>query len=137
MTDPYSPRTPASPLPATPLAALRILARGSGHRIQLASIELAQARIHAITSGVIGAFAIGLSLIAGFSITLCIAAMVWESPNRMMWLTSICLVYVALAAAVVAILLRRMMAWRPFTETTHQLISDYQCLRQLIDQAAL
>jgi uncharacterized membrane protein YqjE len=136
MTDPMS-SVPPSPASATPLGALRILARGTGHRIQLATIELAQARMHAITSGVIGGFAIGLSLIAGFSITLCIAAMVWESPHRMMWLTSITFVYVALAAAVVAILLKRMIAWRPFSETTHQLLEDYQCLRQLIDRAAL
>lgn len=135
MTDPTTP-CPGSPNAATPLAAVRILARGTGHRIQLASVELAQARIHAITSGVIAGFGIGLALIAGFSITLCIAAMVWESPNRMAWLTSITFVYVALAAAVVGILIKRMMTWRPFSETTNQLIQDYQCLRQLIDQAA-
>lgn len=134
MTDPYSASVP--PVSGTPLAALRILARGTGHRIQLAGVELAQARLHAITSGVIAGFAIGLALIAGFSITLCIAAMVWESPNRMIWMTGMCVVYVLLAAAVVMILLRRMLAWRPFSETTHQLIEDYQCLRQMIDQAA-
>jgi uncharacterized membrane protein YqjE len=136
MTDPMNPASP-SPASATPLGALRILARGTGHRIQLATVELAQARIHAITSGVIAGFAIGMSLIAGFSITLCIAAMVWESPHRMMWLTSITLVYVAAAAAIVAVLLKRMLSWRPFSETTHQLIEDYRCLRQMIDQAAL
>lgn len=106
--------------------------RPVAHRTELATIELAEARGHAQTSALLlGACAI-LCLFAGFTFTLTVAALVWDSPHRGAWLAGLCAGYLLGAAGAALGLRRRLQLWAPFAELRTQLQQDYHCLSRLI-----
>src|SRR5512142_2558151 len=52
------------------------------HRVELAVLEAADARDHALLTGVLVGGAMALGLLAGFAGTLLVAALVWNEPWR-------------------------------------------------------
>lgn len=102
------------------------------HRTELATIELVEARRHAQTSALLlGACAL-LFLFAGFTFTLTLTALVWDSPHRGAWLAGLCAVYLLGAIASALSLRWRLQHWAPLAELRTQLQQDYQCLSRLI-----
>ncbi len=123
-----------APRPQFPPAevALSLLANGTSHRAQLATLELGEARDHA-TGSLLLASAVGvLTLLAGFALTLLAAALVWASPHREWWLAGMTVCYLAIAGGAAAALNRRLRTWQPLAETHHQLLEDCECLRHLL-----
>ncbi|HET7537637.1 MAG TPA: phage holin family protein [Candidatus Didemnitutus sp.] len=112
--------------------ALSLLVEGSVHRAELAVLELSEARGHVTRSLLLAAGTGTLVLLAGFALTLLIAALVWASPQREWWLAGIALVYVLAAVLAAVALRRRLQLWRPLAEIQHQLSQDCACLRQLL-----
>jgi uncharacterized membrane protein YqjE len=126
-----------SPRPRRPSLgeAYGLLGDSLDHRAQLASLELAEARDHLVVSAVIAAGTIGLALVTGFAVTLLVAGLVWDSPNRGWWLGGLAALYLLGTVGTGLALRRRLKTWRPLSETAFQLQQDQTCLRNLIKTA--
>jgi uncharacterized membrane protein YqjE len=137
MVSSHAPATaPSRPqLPAAGVA-LGLLSEAVAHRAELAAIELSEAREHATGSALLAAGTAALVLCTGFALTLLVASLVWDLPNRGWWLAGLCLAYLATAATAAFLLMRRLRTWRPLGEIQGQLQQDYQCLSLLIKSAA-
>jgi uncharacterized membrane protein YqjE len=122
---------PRPQLPA-PGVAFSLLGESLDHRRELISVEVGEARDHAIVSTVLAAGTAALILFTGFAVTLLLASLVWESPHRVGWMVGVCFVYGGGAAWVGSVLVRRLRSWRPLHETHSQLEQDFQCLSKLI-----
>jgi uncharacterized membrane protein YqjE len=123
--------TPRPQLPA-PGVAFSLLGESAHHRAELASLEIAEARDHAITSTVLAAGTAALALFTGFALTLLLASLAWDSPHRIWWLAGLCILYLVGAVVTGVALVRRLRSWRPLEETQSQLQQDFQCLSKLI-----
>ena len=110
---------PRPQLPA-PGVAFSLLGESLDHRRELASLEVVEARDHAIV------------LLLGFAITLLVASIVWDGPHRVAWMVGVCLVYGGGAVGSGSLLLKRLRTWHPLQETQSQLEQDFQCLSKLI-----
>lgn len=119
-----------------PRVALELFSESVTHRAELAALELEEAREHAAGSTLLAGAVAALALFAGFALTLLVASLVWELPNRGWWLGGLCGVYVAGTVTAGLVLARRLRAWRPLGETQAQLQQDYQCLRHLLKSIA-
>lgn len=130
--------SPSSPPPELPAArvALGLLGESAAHRVELAVLELGEARDHALASTLLAAAAGALALLTGFALTLLLASLVWEDPHRGWWLGGLSAVYLITAAAAAILLQRRLRDWQPLRETGQQLREDQQCLSQLLKSAA-
>jgi uncharacterized membrane protein YqjE len=115
--------------------ALALFGESVAHRVELANLELKEAREHVIVSVTIAGAAGALSLLTGFACTLTIASVVWDQPHREWWLTGLATVYLIAALAAAHWLSRRLRTWQPFEDTQRQLHQDHQCLRDLIKTA--
>lgn len=111
---------------------LPLLSESIAHRTELASIELDEARTHAIDSSLLAGATCVLLLLAGFALTLLVAALVWDSPYRGWWLTGLCAAYLVAAGTTFWRLKKRLRTWRPFAETQSQIQLDFQCLNTLL-----
>lgn len=133
----HAPAPAAPERPAWPDAneALPLLAESAEHRAELAALELAEARRHALVSLLLAVTAAVLLLLAGMALTLLVAALVWTSPYRAWWLAGLALLHLGLAASAAAALRRRLHGWRPLAETCTQLREDYRCLHELLVRA--
>jgi uncharacterized membrane protein YqjE len=118
-------------LPASGVA-FSILSESVAHRAELASLELGEARDHALVSTLLAAGTAAMVLFSGFAITLLLASLVWESPHRGWWLAGLCAAYLGTALWAGLALVRRLRTWRPLEETQTQLQEDFQCLNKLI-----
>lgn len=127
LTDPK----PRSRLPA-PGVAFSLFSESVSHRAELASVEVGEARDHAMVSTLLAVGTVVLALFTGFAITLLFASLVWDSPHRVWWLTGLCAIYLGSAFLTGFTLVKRLRTWRPLSETTSQLNQDFQCLSQLI-----
>ena len=121
-------------LPA-PGVALSLFTESVAHRAELASVEVTEARDHALVSTLLAAGTAMLALFTGFAITLLLASLVWDSPHRVAWLTGLCFAYLAAAVSTGFSLVKRLRSWRPLSETQTQLQEDFQCLSKLIKSA--
>lgn len=121
------PRIPA------PGEVVSLLSEAAGHRLDLAQLELSEARDHALVSGLLAAVATVLGLLAGLAITLLIAALLWETEHRNWWLAGLCLLYLAISLGAGCALMRRLRQWRPLAETKFQLDQDGQCLNRIMN----
>lgn len=115
-----------------PGVAFSLFSESVAHRAELASVEVGEARDHALVSTLLAVGTVVLALFTGFAITLLLASLVWDSPHRIWWLTGLCLTYLASAFLTGLALVKRIRTWRPMSETTSQLQEDFQCLSQLI-----
>jgi len=122
---------PRPRLPA-PGEAFSLLSESAAHRAELASLEVEEARDHALVSVLLAAGTAALTLFTGFAVTLLLASLAWDSPNRAWWLTGLCAAYLGAALVGGFTLSRRLRDWRPLNETQAQLQEDFQCLSQLI-----
>jgi uncharacterized membrane protein YqjE len=120
------PRMPA------PGVAFSLFSESVAHRAELASVEVGEARDHALVSTLLAAGTVVLALFTGFAVTLLLASLVWDSPHRVWWLTGLCAIYLGSAFLTGFALVKRLRTWRPLSETTSQLHEDFQCLSQLI-----
>ena len=121
-------------LPA-PGVAFSLLGEAAEHRTELASLEIADARDHALVSSLLAAGTAALVLFTGFAITLLLASLVWDSPSRVWWLVGLCVIYLGGAFWTGFALVHRLRTWRPLNETRSQLQEDFQCLSKLIKSA--
>ncbi|HEY4302711.1 MAG TPA: phage holin family protein [Candidatus Didemnitutus sp.] len=128
---------PAANRPQIPAAGefIGLFTESVAHRAELAVLELDEARDHAMVSTVMAGVALTLVLFTGIGFTFLVAGMVWDSPNRTMWLGGLCSVYLVAAVIAGILLTHRLRTWRPLGETQSQLQRDYQCLSQLFRQA--
>ncbi len=115
-----------------PGVAFSLFSESVAHRAELASVEVGEARDHALVSTLLAAGTIVLALFTGFAVTLLLASLVWDSPHRIWWLTGLCAIYLGSALATGFTLVKRLRTWRPMSETTSQLQEDFQCLSHLI-----
>jgi uncharacterized membrane protein YqjE len=122
---------PRPQLPA-PGVAFSLLGESLDHRRELASLEVVEARDHAIVSTLLAAGTAVLVLLLGFAITLLVASIVWDGPHRVAWMVGVCLVYGGTAVGSGSLLLKRLRTWHPLEETQSQLEQDFQCLSKLI-----
>ncbi|HEX2861934.1 MAG TPA: phage holin family protein [Lacunisphaera sp.] len=134
-TTPSSPATERPQLPS-PGIALGLLSDSMAHRAELAGLEFEEAREHIAGSTLLAGAAVILSLCTGFAVTLLVAGLVWDRPDRAWWLAGLCVLYLAGAAGTAFALSRRLRNWRPLGETQNQLQADYQCLNQLFKSIA-
>lgn len=113
-----------------PLATVvSLLSDAVSHRAELASLELEEAREHALGSILLAALAAVLVLLAGFAFTFLVATLAWMSPHREWWLTGLTVLYLAGGTASLVVLTRRLRNWHPLDETVLQLKKDYHlCL---------
>jgi uncharacterized membrane protein YqjE len=135
MTTAPQPAEPRPQLPAPGLA-LSLFAESVSHRAELAALELAEAREHALGSLLLAAGTAALVLFTGFALTLLAASLVWDLPNRGWWLSGLMAAYLAGAAVTGFLLTRRLRTWRPLAEISNQLQEDTRCLTHLIKSAA-
>lgn len=128
--------TTSTPRPRLPPlgAVFSLLCEAAGNRAELAGLELREAREHLVRSLVIGAFVAGFFLMSGMALTLLLAALAWNTPNREWWLAAILGFDVLVTATLFFILMRRLRDWAPLAETQHQLQRDQQCLTALLRQ---
>ena len=122
---------PRSKLPA-PGVAFSLFSESVAHRAELASVEVIEARDHALVSTLLAAGTVTLALFTGFAITLLLASLVWDSPHRVWWLVGLCVLYLGAAVLTGFSLVKRLRSWRPLSETQTQLQEDFQCLSKLI-----
>ncbi|HEY4248835.1 MAG TPA: phage holin family protein [Lacunisphaera sp.] len=122
---------PRPQLPA-PGVAFSLLGESLDHRRELASLEVGEARDHAIVSTLLAAGTAALVLLTGFAVTLLVASLVWESPHRVAWMVGVCMVYGGTAVWIGSVLVKRLRTWQPLQETQSQLEQDFQCLSKLI-----
>jgi len=115
-----------------PGVAFSLFSESVSHRAELASVEVGEARDHALISTLLAVGTVVLALFTGFAITLLLASLVWDSPHRVWWLAAICAIYLGSAIFTGVTLVKRVRTWRPMSETTNQLQEDFQCLSQLI-----
>ncbi|HYC70079.1 MAG TPA: phage holin family protein [Opitutaceae bacterium] len=127
-----APNIEVRPRIPTPGEILSLFSEAFGHRAQLAQLELGEARDHVVGSAVLAAAATVLGLLTGVSITLLVAALVWESEHRAWWIGGLCLLYCALAGAAAYLLRRRLRQWRPLAETQFQLNQDGACVSRIL-----
>lgn len=125
---------PSAPGPRIPPLgeSVRLGAEALSHRAELAVLELEEAGSHARTSALLAAVAAYLVLFTGFAFTLLVAALVWDSPQRGLWLAGLCGLYLIGSASAALLLMRRLRTWQPFAEVKSQLKQDHQCLSQLL-----
>lgn len=135
MTPTAPPAEPRPQLPA-PGVALSLFAESVAHRAELAALELAEAREHALGSLLLAAGTAALVLFTGFALTLLAASLVWDLPNRGWWLAGLLAAYLAGAVGAGCLLTRRLRTWRPLAEVSAQLQEDARCLTHLIKSAA-
>jgi uncharacterized membrane protein YqjE len=114
--------------------ALSLFSEATAHRAELAGLELAEARDHALHSTVLAVVTGALVILTGFSLTLLAAAIVWDNPHRNWWLGAMGALYAGITLVLFFNFLRRMRAWRPMEETSRQLKSDCQCLQHLLHE---
>ena len=108
--------------------------RSFGHRAELASIELAEARNEAVVSLLLVWGTAALLLLFGIAATLVVAASVWDTPHRVPVLALLSAVYL-LGALIFGVIARnRLKAWHPFEATADQLKRDGQCLDELFNK---
>lgn len=125
---------PRPQLPALGVA-LGLFTESVAHRAELASLELAEAREHAVHSMLLAAGTAVLGLCTGFALTLLVASLVWDLPNRGLWLAGLGALYLAGAVTTGLLLRNRLHNWRPLSAVSAQLQQDYQCLSHLIKSA--
>ena len=125
---------PRPQLPA-PGVALSLLSEAIENRKDLASLEIGEARDHALVSTLLAAGTAALVLLVGIAMTLLVASMVWESPHRVAWMGGVCAFYCAAAIGTGTALRQRLRTWQPLKETHIQLEEDFQCLSKLIKSA--
>jgi uncharacterized membrane protein YqjE len=111
----------------------RVVFEGLGHRAELAAIELAEARSVLAASVVLLAISIVFFLLAGATLTVALAAAVWNTAYRTPILVLIGLADLAGAAAFLFAARRRLRSWEPFGETSAQLKKDARCLAEIAE----
>jgi uncharacterized membrane protein YqjE len=126
--------TPRPQLPALGVA-LSLFSESVSHRAELAALEMGEAREHAVGSLLLTGVFSALTLFAGFAVTLLVASLVWDSPNRGWWLAGLSTLYIVGAVLTGVALSRRLSVWHPLEETCRQLQRDHQCLTNLIKSA--
>src|SRR3954469_20638526 len=100
--------------------ALRLFNDALANRLDLAALELDETRTEAGTAaGLLGA-TFCLAQLAGFAFTLMVAALVWDSAHRGLWLAGLGGLYLAGCGCSVLLLRRRLRIWKPFAETKSQ-----------------
>lgn len=109
-----------------------LLGEAASHRSALMAIELVEARSHALVSAWLFCVAALLAFLGALSLTLILAALVWDSPYRTWWLAGIGMVHLGGAVFMGLLLRRRLQSWQPLAEIRHQLRLDHQCLSQII-----
>jgi uncharacterized membrane protein YqjE len=126
---------PSRPQLPSPGVAVSLFNETFEHRAELAAVELGEVRDHALISTLLAGGTAALVLFTGFALTLLLASLVWDSPNRAWWLTGLTAVYLLGAGYTGYSLVRRLRTWHPLEETQSQLKQDYQCLSKLIKAA--
>jgi len=114
------------------IPATKILIDALLHRGELAAVELVEAREQVFTTMLFGIAAVTLTLLGGFAVTLCLAAAIWERPDRVLILGLVGLVYLVGSGLLLWLCTRRLHAWRPLKETRKQLSLDRSCFYALI-----
>ena len=116
-------------------ASAAVFARGVDHRAELAGLELCEARREAVTLS--GLFLIGAvaALLTGFAINFFVAALWWDTPNRLLAIGLSAGVQAVVAAFVIVRCIRRARVWRPLAFTIDQIKKDSQCLRDLLSSS--
>ena len=112
----------------------KLALRSFGHRAELVSIELAEARNEAVVSLLLLVGAAALLLLFLFCGTLLIAAAVWETSYRLPVLGGLTVLYLAVGGTCAWLARQRLKAWRPFEATADQLRKDGDCLEKIFTQ---
>ena len=102
------------------------------HRAELEALELDEARGRALLAALLVAVGGAALLLAGVAITVLVAAVYWDTPQRVGAITWVVVIDVVLAAVVVTFLGVRFRNWRPFHATREQLRKDCVCLHQVM-----
>ncbi len=122
---------PRPQLPA-PGVVFSLLGESLDHRRELTSLEVGEARDHALVSTLLAAGTAAFILLTGLAVTLLVASIVWDSPHRVAWMVGVCAIYGGSAIWTGSILVNRLRTWQPLKETQSQLEQDFQCLSKLI-----
>lgn len=122
---------PQAQLPE-PGAALALLAESTAHRSELAVLEFAEARDHALGSALLAGIVAVMGIFCAFALTLLAASLVWDSAHRDWWLAGLGGAYLTATIASGLALERRLRRWQPLEATRNQLHNDLQCLSNLI-----
>jgi uncharacterized membrane protein YqjE len=112
----------------------KLALRSFGHRAELVSIELAEARNEAVVSLLLLAGAAALLLLFLFAGTLLIAAAVWETAYRLPVLGGLTFIYLVGGIVLSLIARQRLAAWKPFEATADQFRKDGDCIEQIFSK---
>lgn len=110
----------------------RAMLDGIGHRVELAVLELTEARNQIASSLVLGVVSLVLSLLGGIALTFAIAAAVWHRDDRGLWLGLLTLVYFAVAGALAWAMVKGLKRVSLLPQTSRQLSEDRLCLGALL-----
>lgn len=112
----------------------RAVLDGIGHRVELAALELSEARDQVASSLVLGVAALVLSLLGGIAFTFAIAAAIWHREDRWLWLALLTLAYFGGAAGFAMTMIRRLKRVALLPETSRQLNEDRICIGALLHE---
>lgn len=109
-----------------------IIVRGADHRGELASIELGEARDQATSISVLLLVGAVAALLTGFALNLLIAAIWWDTPQRLLAIGIAGGVQAAISVGALVLGITRARQWHPFPQTFEQLRKDSRCLNDLL-----
>lgn len=112
----------------------RAVLDGIGHRVELAVLELSEARDQVASSLILGVAALVLSLLGGIAFTFAIAAAIWHREDRGLWLALLTLAYFGGAAGFAMTMIRRLKRVALLPETSRQLNEDRICIGALLHE---
>lgn len=111
-------------------ASARVLLRALGHRLDLAALEAREARVELVFFVALLGMAVAAAFLAGFTLSLLVAAIFWDTPYRVVALVCLAVAQIAAAVAGLGWVRARARAWRPLAETREQLRKDAECLNR-------
>ncbi len=118
-----------SPLAGTPRRVAQRLLAYCENRLELFQVEVQEERERVLHALGLAAGLLVFVLLAGFALTLLIAAAAWElSP--VLALGIVTAIYAAIAGVFLAALLRMRRGWTTLPATKDQLKKDHECLKK-------
>jgi len=109
-----------------------ILARAVRNRGALAGLELREARSRAALIAVLAGTAAACALLAGLALTLLVAAIFWDTPQRVAALAWLAGIEITLMLAAALRVRRHLRSFRLFSDTRAILEADLRCLRDMV-----
>ena len=114
--------------------AARLLLRTLGHRLELAELEIEEARARLMRSGLLLGVTAVACVASCMALTMLVAAISWDTPYRVLSLGLLAALHVIATALAVRQVRRAWKSWQPFALTQSALAEDLRWLRRHFDE---